>query len=49
MSRLIGEMRNAGQSSYTASKAGVVGLIKSIKKGPGRWNLHFNMTAPWFV
>ena len=32
MSSVIGEMGNAGQSSYAASKAGIIGFTKSIAK-----------------
>ena len=32
MSSIIGEMGNAGQSSYAASKAGIIGFTKSVAK-----------------
>ena len=32
MSSVIGEMGNAGQSSYAASKAGIIGFTKSVAK-----------------
>ena len=35
MSSVIGEMGNAGQSSYAASKAGVIGFTKSVAKELG--------------
>ena len=35
MSSVIGEMGNAGQSSYAASKAGVIGFTKSVAKEIG--------------
>jgi 3-oxoacyl-[acyl-carrier protein] reductase len=32
MSSIIGETGNAGQSSYAASKAGIIGFTKSVAK-----------------
>ena len=49
MSSVIGEMGNAGQSSYAASKAGVVGFTKSIAKELGSRNIRCNAIAPGFV
>ena len=39
MSSIIGEMGNAGQSSYAASKAGVIGFTKSVAKELGSRNI----------
>ena len=39
MSSIIGEMGNAGQSSYAASKAGVIGFTKSVAKELGGGNI----------
>lgn len=49
MSSVIGEMGNAGQSSYSASKAGVIGFTKSIAKELGSRNIRCNAIAPGFV
>ena len=42
MSSVIGEMGNAGQSSYAASKAGVIGFTKSVAKELGSRNIRCN-------
>ena len=49
MSSVIGEMGNAGQSSYAASKAGIIGFSKSIAKEVGSRNIRCNSIAPGFV
>ena len=49
MSSIIGEMGNAGQSSYAASKAGIIGFTKSIAKELGSRNIRCNAIAPGFV
>jgi len=49
MSSIIGETGNAGQSSYAASKAGVIGFTKSIAKEIGSRNIRCNAVAPGFV
>lgn len=49
MSSVIGEMGNAGQSSYAASKAGIIGFTKSIAKELGSRNIRSNAVAPGFV
>ena len=49
MSSVIGEMGNAGQSSYAASKAGIIGFSKSIAKELGSRNIRCNSIAPGFV
>lgn len=49
MSSIIGEMGNAGQSSYAASKAGIIGFTKSIAKELGSRNIRSNAVAPGFV
>lgn len=49
MSSIIGEMGNAGQSSYAASKAGVIGFTKSIAKELGSRNVRCNAIAPGFI
>lgn len=49
MSSVIGEMGNAGQASYAASKAGVIGFTKSVAKELGSRNIRCNAIAPGFV
>jgi 3-oxoacyl-[acyl-carrier protein] reductase len=49
MSSVIGEMGNAGQCSYAASKAGMIGFTKSIAKEVGSRNIRCNAIAPGFV
>ena len=48
MSSIIGEMGNAGQSSYAASKAGIIGFTKSVAKELGSRNIRCNAIAPGF-
>jgi 3-oxoacyl-[acyl-carrier protein] reductase len=49
MSSIIGLMGNAGQSSYAASKAGIIGFTKSVAKELGSRNIRANAIAPGFV
>jgi 3-oxoacyl-[acyl-carrier protein] reductase len=49
MSSVIGVMGNAGQASYAASKAGVIGITKSTAKELGSRNIRCNAIAPGFV
>ncbi|HEY1115715.1 MAG TPA: 3-oxoacyl-[acyl-carrier-protein] reductase [Chitinophagaceae bacterium] len=49
MSSVIGLMGNAGQGSYAASKAGVIGFTKSMAKELGSRNIRCNAIAPGFV
>ena len=49
MSSVIGEMGNAGQASYAASKAGIIGFTKSVAKELGSRNIRCNAIAPGFV
>ncbi len=49
MSSVIGEMGNAGQSSYAASKAGIIGFTKSIAKELGSRNIRCNAIAPGYI
>jgi 3-oxoacyl-[acyl-carrier protein] reductase len=49
MSSIIGEMGNAGQTSYAASKAGIIGFTKSVAKELGSRNIRCNAIAPGFV
>ena len=49
MSSIIGIKGNAGQSSYAASKAGIIGFTKSIAAELGSRNIRCNAIAPGFV
>lgn len=49
MSSIIGIIGNAGQASYAASKAGIIGFTKSVAKELGSRNIRCNAIAPGFV
>lgn len=49
MSSIIGMKGNAGQASYAASKAGIIGFTKSIAQELGSRNIRCNAIAPGFV
>ncbi|HEY8660308.1 MAG TPA: 3-oxoacyl-[acyl-carrier-protein] reductase [Hanamia sp.] len=49
MSSIVGMRGNAGQSSYAASKAGIIGFTKSIAAELGSRNIRCNAIAPGFV
>jgi 3-oxoacyl-[acyl-carrier protein] reductase len=49
MSSIVGISGNAGQSSYAASKAGILGFTKSVAKELGSRNIRCNAIAPGFV
>lgn len=49
MSSIIGIRGNAGQSSYAASKAGIIGFTKSMANELGSRNIRCNAIAPGFV
>ena len=49
MSSIIGITGNAGQASYAASKAGILGFTKSVAKELGSRNIRCNAIAPGFV
>jgi 3-oxoacyl-[acyl-carrier protein] reductase len=49
MSSIVGIGGNAGQSSYAASKAGILGFTKSVAKELGSRNIRCNAIAPGFV
>lgn len=49
MSSIIGIRGNAGQASYAASKAGIIGFTKSIALELGSRNVRCNAIAPGFI
>ncbi len=49
MSSVVGVSGNAGQSNYSASKAGILGLTKSVAKELGSRNVRCNAIAPGFI
>jgi 3-oxoacyl-[acyl-carrier protein] reductase len=46
---VVGLMGNAGQANYAASKAGLVGLTKSVARELGSRNITCNAVAPGFI
>ena len=49
MSSVVGVSGNAGQCNYSASKAGLIGLTKSIAKEMGPRGIRANAIAPGFI
>jgi 3-oxoacyl-[acyl-carrier protein] reductase len=49
MSSVVGTAGNAGQANYSASKAGMIGLAKSIAKELGSRGIRANTIAPGFI
>jgi 3-oxoacyl-[acyl-carrier protein] reductase len=49
MSSVVGVHGNAGQANYSASKAGMIGLAKSIAKELGSRGIRANAIAPGFI
>ena len=46
---IVGEMGNAGQSNYAASKGGVIAMSKSFAKEGAPRNIRFNTVTPGFI
>ena len=49
ISSVVGLMGNAGQANYAASKAGIIGLTKTVAKEFGARGITANAVAPGFV
>ncbi|MFH0924685.1 MAG: 3-oxoacyl-[acyl-carrier-protein] reductase [bacterium] len=49
ISSVVGAMGNAGQANYSASKAGLIGLTKTIAKELASRNITVNAIAPGFI
>lgn len=49
MSSVVGVSGNAGQTNYSASKAGIIGFTKSFAKEVGSRNIRCNAIAPGFI
>ncbi|MCB9189994.1 MAG: 3-oxoacyl-[acyl-carrier-protein] reductase [Flavobacteriales bacterium] len=49
MSSVVGVQGNAGQSNYSASKAGIIGFTKSVAQELGSRNIRSNAIAPGFI
>ncbi|HSU58594.1 MAG TPA: 3-oxoacyl-[acyl-carrier-protein] reductase [Bryobacteraceae bacterium] len=49
ISSVVGEMGNPGQANYVSSKAGLIGLTKSLAREVGSRNITVNAVAPGFI
>lgn len=49
ISSISGDRGNAGQANYAATKAGVIGIVKSLAREAARFNVRANAIAPGFI
>jgi 3-oxoacyl-[acyl-carrier protein] reductase len=49
ISSVVGEMGNAGQANYCASKAGIIGFTKAVAREYAKRNITVNAVAPGFI
>jgi acetoacetyl-CoA reductase/3-oxoacyl-[acyl-carrier protein] reductase len=49
ISSISGDRGNAGQANYAATKAGVIGIVKSLARECARYNVRANAVAPGFI
>ena len=46
---VVGHVGNMGQANYAASKAGLVGMTKSVAQELAKWNITANCISPGFI